>query len=91
MCLTGGVRDLGMEEAKRLGMSVVAVGHKKCEDWGMRYIAGLAQARFPHLEIVHIDEPEEVPEKKAKETKATTEEPPSLQVEGSGLPRESCR
>ena len=37
--LTGQPRANGMEAAKALGMTVVCVGHRPAEDWGIRYIA----------------------------------------------------
>ena len=68
ICLTGAIREAGMEEARKLGMSVVAVGHVRCEMWGLRYLERMARQRFPGLEIVLVDEPEEIPEKRPRQT-----------------------
>lgn len=71
ICLTGAVRDPGMEEARKLGMSVIAVGHQRCEYWGIRYLERIARQRFPDLEILIIDEPEEMPERTSPQQMTT--------------------
>lgn len=63
LCLTGAVREAGLEDAKKRGMSVVAVGHKRCEDWGMIHFERELKIRFPHLDVARIDEVEIVPPK----------------------------
>lgn len=63
VCLTGAVRDLGVQEAQRRGFNMVAVGHKRCEDWGMMYLLEEVQKAFPALDVVWIDEEEEKVEK----------------------------
>lgn len=55
-----------MEEARKLGMSVVAVGHQRCEFWGLRYLERMARQRFPGLEVVIMDEREEAPPPKLR-------------------------
>jgi hypothetical protein len=59
VCLTGAVREIGLEEAKRLGFSVVAVGHRRCELWGLKHFHQLLEQSFPKLEVLRVDEPEE--------------------------------
>jgi putative NIF3 family GTP cyclohydrolase 1 type 2 len=75
ICLTGAVREPGMEEARKLGLNVVAVGHVRCEMWGLRYLERMARQRFPGFEIELIDEPEEVIERKPKQPKAKVDNP----------------
>ena len=60
IAVTGAIREPGMEEARRLGLSVVAVGHKRCEDWGIRYLIERAKARYPSMQVQWVDE-EELP------------------------------
>lgn len=67
LCLTGAVRELGVAEARRLGLNILAVGHKRCEDWGMRYFERQCKSAFPWLEIVLIDEPEEKADPRPKQ------------------------
>jgi putative NIF3 family GTP cyclohydrolase 1 type 2 len=38
LCLTGAARELGINAAKELGFSVIAVGHKRCEFEGLEVV-----------------------------------------------------
>jgi putative NIF3 family GTP cyclohydrolase 1 type 2 len=57
--LTGQPRMNGMEAAKALGMTVICVGHRPAEDWGIRYIANQLRAKFPAAIVHEIYEEEE--------------------------------
>lgn len=85
LCLTGEPREEGIEEAVEIGMKVVCVGHRACEDWGIRYLADQVQLNFPDLEIRIVDEPEEpeIRECKARGTDCSDE------TAGSTIPAEA--
>lgn len=57
--LTGAVRQPGLEAANARNMKVVCVGHKPCEEWGIRFLAAMLRQQYPGLDIIEIDEPEE--------------------------------
>jgi putative NIF3 family GTP cyclohydrolase 1 type 2 len=59
LCLTGAARESGIEAAREHGMSILAVGHKRCEMWGLRYLEKEARKTFPHCEIILHEEDEE--------------------------------
>jgi putative NIF3 family GTP cyclohydrolase 1 type 2 len=56
--LTGQPRESGLQVAAALGLTVACVGHKKAEEWGIRYLATGLRAAFPgaHVEEVYEDE-----------------------------------
>jgi putative NIF3 family GTP cyclohydrolase 1 type 2 len=58
--LTGQARVGGLEAAKVLGMTVVCVGHRPAEDWGIRYLAVQLRSTFPAVHVEDIYE-EEMP------------------------------
>ncbi|KAK8099823.1 hypothetical protein PG999_010197 [Apiospora kogelbergensis] len=57
--LTGAVREPGLEAALRKGMAVVCVGHRTCEEWGIRHLASVFRERWPGLQVQEILEAEE--------------------------------
>lgn len=59
LCLTGTPREAGMQAASQAGMSVLAVGHKRCEMWGLKYLERQARKAFPDLDIRLHEEEEE--------------------------------
>lgn len=59
LCLTGAPRELGIQSALENGMSVLAVGHRRCEMWGLKYLERKAREVFPDLEIQLHEEEEE--------------------------------
>ncbi|USP82424.1 hypothetical protein yc1106_09698 [Curvularia clavata] len=76
-------RVSGLEAAKALGMSVVCVGHRQAEDWGIRYMGEALRKAFPnvHVEEVYEEEVMVVREKKCAVQKHVThshEIPPAL-------------
>jgi putative NIF3 family GTP cyclohydrolase 1 type 2 len=58
--LTGQARVGGLEAAKALGMTVVCVGHRPAEDWGVRYLAAQLRSTFPGVHVEDVYE-EEIP------------------------------
>lgn len=57
--LTGEVRKRGLTAATAMDMPTVCVGHRACEEWGIRYLAEQARAEWPGLDVVEILEEEE--------------------------------
>ena len=50
--LTGQFRAPARSAVRALGMGVIAVGHRRSEEWGLRALAGLLRERFANLEVV---------------------------------------
>ena len=50
--LTGQFRTPARSAIQELGMGVIAVGHRRSEEWGLRALAGLLRERFAKLEVV---------------------------------------
>lgn len=69
LCLTGAARELGIEAARENGMSIIAVGHKRCEMWGLKYLEREARKAFPNCEIVLHEEDEEPLPRTSKATR----------------------
>ncbi|KAK8032698.1 hypothetical protein PG990_002432 [Apiospora arundinis] len=57
--LTGAVREPGLEAALKKCMAVVCVGHRTCEEWGIRHLASVFRERWPGLQVQEILEAEE--------------------------------
>ncbi|KAF2724655.1 hypothetical protein K431DRAFT_281609 [Polychaeton citri CBS 116435] len=57
--LTGAVREAGLEAARTRGMRVICVGHRVCEEWGIRYLSSQLREKFPGLEVEEVLEEEE--------------------------------
>lgn len=74
LCLTGEPREEGIAAATGRGMSVVCVGHRTCEDWGIAYLIDRVKAAYPELEVKLIDEPEEPKKKERKPVGETVQE-----------------
>jgi len=58
--LTGQPRESGLFAANESGMSVVCVGHRSAEEWGIRYMASRLRTAFPDVSVKEVYE-EEVP------------------------------
>ncbi|KAK7744314.1 hypothetical protein SLS62_010272 [Diatrype stigma] len=56
--LTGAVRELGLTAALDKGMAVVCVGHRTCEEWGIRHLARTLREAWPSIEVDTILEDE---------------------------------
>lgn len=64
--LTGAARDYGLEAIRRVGMPAFCVGHRACEEWGIRFLANELRKEWTDLDVVEVLEEEEAPLKKAK-------------------------
>jgi putative NIF3 family GTP cyclohydrolase 1 type 2 len=56
--LTGQPRKSGLQAAKRHGMTVVCVGRRVAEQWGISYMASQIRAAFPEVRVKEIYEDE---------------------------------
>jgi putative NIF3 family GTP cyclohydrolase 1 type 2 len=56
--LTGQPRESGLLAAKEVDMSVVCVGHRAAEEWGIKYMAAQLNVTFPGLNIKEVYEEE---------------------------------
>jgi putative NIF3 family GTP cyclohydrolase 1 type 2 len=75
--LTGQAREPGLIAAMEKGFKVVCVGHRVCEEWGIRYLAGEVRREFPLLDVVEVFEDEEPPPPRPKKANML-EEPAKL-------------
>lgn len=57
--LTGAVREPGLEAARKKDMAVVCVGHRTCEEWGIRHLGRVIRERWPGLQVQEVLEMEE--------------------------------
>ncbi|KAK5071513.1 hypothetical protein LTR64_004708 [Lithohypha guttulata] len=64
--LTGAAREHGLEATKQANMPVVCVGHRACEEWGIRYLAEETRKRWPDIEVIEVLEEEEPRPKRVK-------------------------
>lgn len=70
--LTGEARDYGLEAISKVNMPAVCVGHRACEEWGIRYLAAETRKRWPEVEVIEVLEEEiRLPSKRVR--KRTTE------------------
>jgi putative NIF3 family GTP cyclohydrolase 1 type 2 len=56
--LTGQPRKSGLEAAKKRGMTVVCVGKRVAEQWGISYLGARIRAEFPGLKVSEVYEDE---------------------------------
>lgn len=54
--LTGQERESGLREAKKLGMTVVCVGHRVAEQWGIEFLGARIRAEYPGVQVKEIYE-----------------------------------
>ena len=50
--LTGQYRPSAQKAVDETGITVIAVGHRRSEEWGLRALAGVIQDRWPGLAVV---------------------------------------
>lgn len=50
--ITGQLRQPAEAAVKETGISVVAVGHRRCEEWGLRALSGVLRDRYSKLQVV---------------------------------------
>ena len=57
--LTGQAREPGLLAAQEKNMKVFCVGHRSCEEWGIRYLASELRREFPMVDVCEVYEDEE--------------------------------
>jgi putative NIF3 family GTP cyclohydrolase 1 type 2 len=72
--LTGQPRESGVFAARESGMSVVCVGHRSAEEWGIRFMAATLRVAFPGVSVKEVYEEEvlQVREPKRKDLATST-------------------
>lgn len=50
--ITGQLRKPALSAVKETGIAVVAAGHRRCEEWGLKALAGVLRERWFELEVV---------------------------------------
>lgn len=50
--VTGQLRQPAIAAVLETGISVMAVGHRRCEEWGLRALAGILRDRWSKLEVI---------------------------------------
>jgi putative NIF3 family GTP cyclohydrolase 1 type 2 len=50
--ITGQMRPVALGAARELGMGVVALGHRRSEEWGLRQLKRELEAAFPELSCI---------------------------------------
>jgi putative NIF3 family GTP cyclohydrolase 1 type 2 len=61
--LTGQPRESGLFAAREAGMSVVCVGHRSAEEWGIKYLASNLRTAFADLSVKEVYEEEVTPQR----------------------------
>lgn len=51
--LTGAYRKPGQQAVDETGIAVIAVGHRRCEEWGLQALGDLLQEKLPVECVVH--------------------------------------
>ncbi|MBW4681294.1 MAG: Nif3-like dinuclear metal center hexameric protein [Microcoleus vaginatus WJT46-NPBG5] len=54
--ITGQLRKPALSAVQETGIAVVAAGHRRCEEWGLRALAGVLRERWLELEVILIAE-----------------------------------
>ncbi|NEQ28727.1 MAG: NGG1p interacting factor NIF3 [Microcoleus sp. SIO2G3] len=49
---TGQLREAATAAIRETGIEVIATGHRRCEEWGLRSLAGILQERFANLSVL---------------------------------------
>lgn len=50
--VTGQLRQPAQEAVQETGIGVVAVGHRRCEEWGLQALAGVMHERWSGLKVI---------------------------------------
>ncbi|HEY9600343.1 MAG TPA: Nif3-like dinuclear metal center hexameric protein [Allocoleopsis sp.] len=50
--ITGQLRQPAQNAVNETGIGVIAVGHRRCEEWGLRALAGVMRERWFGLEVI---------------------------------------
>lgn len=57
--LTGAAREHGLKAAATANMPAICVGHRPCEEWGIRYLGEKVKEQWPDLTVEEVLEEEE--------------------------------
>ncbi|KAG9674884.1 hypothetical protein KCU99_g3423, partial [Aureobasidium melanogenum] len=85
--LTGQAREPGLLAAREKKMKVFCVGHRSCEEWGIRYIASELKREFPMIDVCEVYEDEEPREPRKPKPELKRNVPSSL----ANLPEQKRR
>ena len=77
--LTGQPRGSGMLAATALGLTVVCIGHKTTEEWGIRFMAAALRTAFPNIPVEEVYE-EERPVKQEPRKQETASVPRHIDI-----------
>lgn len=55
--VTGQMRQPAVEALKETEISAIAIGHRRCEQWGLRSLAGLLRDRWSELSVISYQQP----------------------------------
>ncbi len=50
--ITGQLRQPAQAAVLETGIGVISVGHRRCEEWGLRALAGVMRERWSRLEVI---------------------------------------
>ena len=53
--ITGQLRQPAQAAVLETGISVIGVGHRRCEEWGLRAMSGLLRDRWSRLEVILLE------------------------------------
>lgn len=54
--ITGAFRQSAAETVQTTGTNVIAIGHQRCETWGIQTLAALLQQQWPELTVIVRDD-----------------------------------
>lgn len=57
--LTPAAKDYGLTALKEVNMPAICVGHRACQEWGIRFMAEQLRKEWPSLEVIEVLEEEE--------------------------------
>ncbi|KAI5198725.1 hypothetical protein E4T38_07418 [Aureobasidium subglaciale] len=75
--LTGQAREPGLTAALEKKMKVFCVGHRSCEEWGIKYLASELRREFPMVDVLEVYEDEEPREQRKPKADLKRNDPPS--------------
>lgn len=81
--LTGQPRQLGLQAAASVKMPVVCVGHRPCEEWGIRFLGHQLRQTWPDLAVHLIFEDEVPPPRKTGPVRVVTNTTVIQNINGS--------
>ena len=67
--LTGAAREYGLEAVAKYNMVACCVGHRVCEEWGVRYLAEQILLKWPGIDVIDVLEEEVIVERQKEKQK----------------------